>query len=137
MTTLGDLYYEGKEYEARLEHLRPGVLSAELREALGMEEDTPPPWLINMQARDEERLQGQDGGSRAGCRAGDWAGWGAVGTTVTQTCAAGAPPCNTLIWHACLLAHVLLHAEQHAMHPCSPNISPSTPNTDPPVHTHT
>ncbi|KAF8068310.1 SF3B2 [Scenedesmus sp. PABB004] len=49
MSGLGELYYEGKEYEARLEHLRPGVLSAELREALGMPEDTPPPWLINMQ----------------------------------------------------------------------------------------
>jgi splicing factor 3B subunit 2 len=52
MSALGELYYEGKEYEARLEHLRPGVLSAELREALGMSEATsPPPWLVNMQVR--------------------------------------------------------------------------------------
>jgi hypothetical protein len=52
MTALGELYYEGKEYEARLEHLRPGVLSAELREALGMSDATsPPPWLVNMQVR--------------------------------------------------------------------------------------
>jgi hypothetical protein len=50
MSALGELYYEGKEYEARLEHLRPGVLSAELREALGMSDATsPPPWLVNMQ----------------------------------------------------------------------------------------
>lgn len=49
MTALGELYYEGKEYEARLEHLRPGVLSPELREALGMTESSPPPWLVNMQ----------------------------------------------------------------------------------------
>merc|ERR1712159_840364 len=28
---------------------RPGQLSAALKEALGMEENTPPPWLINMQ----------------------------------------------------------------------------------------
>jgi splicing factor 3B subunit 2 len=50
MSALGELYYEGKEYEARLEHLRPGVLSGELREALGMSDATsPPPWLVNMQ----------------------------------------------------------------------------------------
>ena len=28
---------------------KPGVLSEELRMALGMGENTPPPWLINMQ----------------------------------------------------------------------------------------
>ena len=28
---------------------KPGVLSEELRTALGMGENTPPPWLINMQ----------------------------------------------------------------------------------------
>eukprot|EP00879_Flechtneria_rotunda_P011084 GHRR01011581.1.p1 GENE.GHRR01011581.1~~GHRR01011581.1.p1 ORF type:complete len:612 (+),score=229.72 GHRR01011581.1:240-2075(+) len=49
MSVLGELYYEGKEYEAKLEHLRPGVLSNELREALGMSETSPPPWLVNMQ----------------------------------------------------------------------------------------
>lgn len=51
MTYLGELYYEGKEYEAKLEHLRPGVLSQELREALGMTDSSPPPWLVNMQVR--------------------------------------------------------------------------------------
>lgn len=51
MTYLGELYYEGKEYEAKLEHLRPGVLSPDLREALGMSESSPPPWLVNMQVR--------------------------------------------------------------------------------------
>lgn len=45
----GELYYEGKEYEAQLEHLKPGVLSDELREALGMDDNSPPPWLVNMQ----------------------------------------------------------------------------------------
>lgn len=50
LSGLGELYYEGREYEARLEHLRPGVLSPELREALGMSEPaSPPPWLVNMQ----------------------------------------------------------------------------------------
>eukprot|EP00878_Enallax_costatus_P024026 GHUV01025614.1.p1 GENE.GHUV01025614.1~~GHUV01025614.1.p1 ORF type:complete len:125 (+),score=24.69 GHUV01025614.1:792-1166(+) len=49
MTNLGELYYEGKEYEAKLEHLRPGVLSQELREALAMTDSSPPPWLVNMQ----------------------------------------------------------------------------------------
>jgi len=49
LTGMGELYYEGKEYEAHIENLRPGVLSPELREALGMSEGAPPPWLINMQ----------------------------------------------------------------------------------------
>lgn len=51
LTNLGELYYEGKEYEAKLEHLRPGVLSSDLREALGMTDSSPPPWLVNMQVR--------------------------------------------------------------------------------------
>lgn len=46
---MGDIYYEGKEYEARVENLKPGQLSERLKEALGMGENTPPPWLINMQ----------------------------------------------------------------------------------------
>uniref|UniRef100_A0A7S0RWY4 PSP proline-rich domain-containing protein n=1 Tax=Chlamydomonas leiostraca TaxID=1034604 RepID=A0A7S0RWY4_9CHLO len=49
LTTLGEVYYEGKEYEARVEGVKPGVLSDELRKALGMTDDSPPPWLINMQ----------------------------------------------------------------------------------------
>eukprot|EP00928_Gymnodinium_smaydae_P047671 TRINITY_DN31826_c0_g1_i1.p1 TRINITY_DN31826_c0_g1~~TRINITY_DN31826_c0_g1_i1.p1 ORF type:complete len:769 (+),score=251.12 TRINITY_DN31826_c0_g1_i1:90-2396(+) len=44
-----DLYYEGKEYEAKMLTKRPGQLSAALKEALGMADDAPPPWLINMQ----------------------------------------------------------------------------------------
>jgi hypothetical protein len=49
MTGLGELYYEGKEFEAQLEHLKPGVLSEDLRTALGMSDSSPPPWLVNMQ----------------------------------------------------------------------------------------
>lgn len=49
LTSVGDIYYEGKEYEARVENLKPGQLSERLKEALGMGENTPPPWLINMQ----------------------------------------------------------------------------------------
>jgi hypothetical protein len=49
LTAMGELYYEGKEYEAKLSNVRPGVLSDALREALGMGEGAPPPWLINMQ----------------------------------------------------------------------------------------
>ncbi|CAG9464955.1 unnamed protein product [Pedinophyceae sp. YPF-701] len=52
MTRYGELYYEGKEYDCKPEGLMPGVLSAELREALGMDPDdrtAPPPWLVNMQ----------------------------------------------------------------------------------------
>lgn len=32
-----------------MEGVKPGVLSEELRKALGMGDNTPPPWLINMQ----------------------------------------------------------------------------------------
>ncbi|KAJ3088733.1 hypothetical protein HK100_007952 [Physocladia obscura] len=47
----GDMYYEGKEYETKLKFQKPGVLSTELQEALGMNNDPTiaPPWLINMQ----------------------------------------------------------------------------------------
>ncbi len=47
---MGELYYEGKEFDHKPEGLRPGFLSIALREALGMADLTsPPPWLINMQ----------------------------------------------------------------------------------------
>jgi len=49
LSGLGELYYEGKEYEAKVKNIKPGVLSDELRKALGMAETSPPPWLINMQ----------------------------------------------------------------------------------------
>lgn len=49
MTTLGDLYYEGKEFEVKLKEKNPGVLSPELKKALGMPEGAPPPWLMIMQ----------------------------------------------------------------------------------------
>ena len=50
MTPHGDLYREGKEFETKLREKKPGVLSQELREALGMTHPLlPPPWLLNMQ----------------------------------------------------------------------------------------
>ena len=49
LTGHGDLYYEGKEYEASIRHARPGVLSQELQTALEMLPGAPPPWLIAMQ----------------------------------------------------------------------------------------
>lgn len=49
LTRYGEVYYEGKEYETNLVHLRPGELSEELRDALGMAPGHPPPWLINQQ----------------------------------------------------------------------------------------
>ncbi|KAJ6396914.1 hypothetical protein OIU77_021865 [Salix suchowensis] len=51
LTTHGDLYHEGKEFEVKLREMKPGSLSQELKEALGMPEGAPPPWLINMQVR--------------------------------------------------------------------------------------
>jgi len=49
LTHHGDLYHEGKEFEVKLREMKPGVLSQELKDALGMPEGAPPPWLINMQ----------------------------------------------------------------------------------------
>ncbi|XWS12686.1 hypothetical protein CRYUN_Cryun37aG0111600 [Craigia yunnanensis] len=49
LTTHGDLYHEGKEFEVKLREMKPGSLSHELKEALGMPDGAPPPWLINMQ----------------------------------------------------------------------------------------
>jgi splicing factor 3B subunit 2 len=81
LTSHGDLYFEGKEFEVRstrnetkcinqdyfnlhmfssictgivhfqvkLKEMKPGHLSQELKDALGMPEGAPPPWLINMQ----------------------------------------------------------------------------------------
>lgn len=37
--------------QVKLREMKPGMLSQELKEALGMPEGAPPPWLINMQVR--------------------------------------------------------------------------------------
>jgi splicing factor 3B subunit 2 len=52
LTDVGDLYYEGKEFELqKMNGVQVGgPLSERLRDALGMTaENSPPPWLINMQ----------------------------------------------------------------------------------------
>ena len=45
----GDLYYEGKEFEVRYRDKKPGKLSDEAKQALGMGPLAPPPWLHAMQ----------------------------------------------------------------------------------------
>jgi splicing factor 3B subunit 2 len=49
MTSFGEMYYEGKEFETDLRNKRPGELSKELIEALSIPPLAPPPWLIAMQ----------------------------------------------------------------------------------------
>lgn len=49
LTRFGEVYYEGKEYETDLRHLRPGEISDPLKEALSIPPGAPPPWLINQQ----------------------------------------------------------------------------------------
>ncbi|CAJ0591385.1 unnamed protein product [Cylicocyclus nassatus] len=54
MTSMGELYYEGKEVETLMKDKKPGNLSDDLRIALGMPvgpnaHKFPPPWLIAMQ----------------------------------------------------------------------------------------
>ncbi|EPY50356.1 U2 snRNP-associated protein Sap145 [Schizosaccharomyces cryophilus OY26] len=49
LTGFGECYYEGKELEANVKEKRPGDISEELREALGIPSGAPPPWLYAMQ----------------------------------------------------------------------------------------
>ncbi|KAK5988688.1 Pre-mRNA-splicing factor [Cladobotryum mycophilum] len=49
LTRFGEVYYEGKETEVDYQHFRPGELSDMTKEALGMPQGAPPPWLINQQ----------------------------------------------------------------------------------------
>ncbi|KAK9174103.1 protein of unknown function (DUF382) family protein [Cryptosporidium meleagridis] len=49
LTQFGDLYYEGKEFEFKFKNIRPGKLSQRLKDALGMQPNWPPPWLVRMQ----------------------------------------------------------------------------------------
>lgn len=49
LTKFGDIYYEGKENELKMRKFKPGCLTDTLRAAVGMGNNAPPPWLINMQ----------------------------------------------------------------------------------------
>ncbi|KAK4178535.1 putative spliceosome associated protein [Triangularia setosa] len=49
LTRFGDVYYEGKEWEADYKIFKAGELSEGLREALGMQPGFPPPWLLQQQ----------------------------------------------------------------------------------------
>jgi splicing factor 3B subunit 2 len=49
LTRFGDVYYEGKEWEADYRHFKPGDVSEALRDALGIQPGFPPPWLLQQQ----------------------------------------------------------------------------------------
>jgi hypothetical protein len=49
LTGLGEVYYEGKEFDLSVKSAKAGVVTPAMREALGMAPNAPPPWLINMQ----------------------------------------------------------------------------------------
>jgi splicing factor 3B subunit 2 len=49
LTRFGDVYYEGKEWEADYRSFKPGEISDALKEALGMQPGFPPPWLLQQQ----------------------------------------------------------------------------------------
>jgi len=49
LTSHGDLYYEGREFETHTKNYTPGQLSSALIDALGIPPFYPPPWLMNMQ----------------------------------------------------------------------------------------
>ena len=49
LTKLGEVYYEGKEFDKRMRKYKPGKLSKNLRAALGISASTIPPFVQNMQ----------------------------------------------------------------------------------------
>ena len=49
LTKLGEVYYEGKEFDKRMRKYRPGKLTKFLRAALGISATTIPPFVQNMQ----------------------------------------------------------------------------------------
>ncbi|KAA6356858.1 MAG: putative Splicing factor 3B subunit 2, partial [Streblomastix strix] len=50
LTIHGDTYFEGKEYEISSKQFKPGRMSTELKEALGIAHPSQPvPWLFKMQ----------------------------------------------------------------------------------------
>ncbi|PVU97159.1 hypothetical protein BB561_000718 [Smittium simulii] len=49
LSGFGEVFYEGKEFETKKMDFQPGLLSDEIKEALGIPPLAPPPWLINMQ----------------------------------------------------------------------------------------
>ncbi|KAK1761185.1 hypothetical protein QBC47DRAFT_369331 [Echria macrotheca] len=49
LTRFGDVYHEGKEWEADYRVFRAGEISEALKEALGMQPGFPPPWLLQQQ----------------------------------------------------------------------------------------
>lgn len=49
LTRHGEIYYEGKEFEPKVRDFVAGVLSENLRKALGMADNAPPPYLFQMQ----------------------------------------------------------------------------------------
>lgn len=49
LSKFGEVYYEGKELEAKQIKIKPGIMSEALKEALGMPVGAPLPWLLTMQ----------------------------------------------------------------------------------------
>ena len=49
LTKLGEIYYEGKEFDKRMKKYKPGKLSKNLRTALGITSSAIPPFVQNMQ----------------------------------------------------------------------------------------
>jgi splicing factor 3B subunit 2 len=83
LTQFGDMYFEGKEFEVDVKTKRPGLLSAKLRAALGMTDNSPPPWLVNQQRAGPPpsypnlRIPGLNAPLPPGCEYGFHAGgWG-------------------------------------------------------------
>ncbi len=87
MTSIGEVYYEGREYDLSTQKRTPGKMSSALLRALGMSEDpnappTPPPWLAAMQvhgpppAYPKLRIPGLNAplppGARWGTGEGEW-----------------------------------------------------------------
>ncbi|EAY11607.1 PSP family protein [Trichomonas vaginalis G3] len=85
MTRYGDIYYEYRETLPNTRGMRVGYLSQTLRDALGMSEKSPPPYLFNMQrfgpppSYPNLKIPGLNAPLPKGCRYGSGTnGWGQV-----------------------------------------------------------
>ena len=103
MTRFGDVYFEGMEKIPNRRGFRPGHLSQKLREALGMTEFSPPPFLFAMQRYGPPpsypalKIPGLNAPLPPGCSYGSGEnGWGQVPLNpITKTPLFGGNPFDT------------------------------------------
>ena len=104
LTRFGDMYFENKELMPSARNIRPGRISEKLREALGMMEKSPPPWLFKMQklgpppSYPNLKIPGLNAPLPPGCEWGNHlGGWGQVPLNENGTPVWGGNPFATVV----------------------------------------